>query len=123
MNNLPENIIGITRTENLQELVELYSASDVFVNTTKEDNFPTVNIEAIACGTPVITYNTGGSAEMLDEKSGIAVKSGDVKTLAEMIKTVSFKSEDCRARANDFEKNKQYSLYMELYKNILSGGC
>ena len=75
---LPSNIMGITRTSNISELVELYSVADVFVNPTMEDNFPTVNIEAIACGTPVITYNTGGSGEMLNEKCGVVVEAGDV---------------------------------------------
>lgn len=60
---LPNNILGIERTENIQELVAWYSAADVFVNPTYEDNYPTTNLEAIACGTPVITYDTGGSGE------------------------------------------------------------
>lgn len=60
---LPENIIGITRTNNVNELRELYAMADVFINPTMEDNYPTTNIESIACGTPVITYETGGSAE------------------------------------------------------------
>ncbi len=120
---LPSNIIGISRTANINELVELYSAADVFVNPTKEDNFPTVNIEAIACGTPVVTYNTGGSGEMLNEKCGIVVPMGDVEALAEAIKNINLKSEACINRAEEFEKNKQYNLYMELYKNILNSGC
>lgn len=60
---LPNNILGIERTENIQELVAWYSAADVFVNPTYEDNYPTTNLEAIACGTPVITYDSGGSGE------------------------------------------------------------
>ena len=60
---LPTNIIGISRTENVQELVKWYSAADVFFNPTLEDNYPTTNLESIACGTPVITFNTGGSPE------------------------------------------------------------
>ena len=120
---LPSNIMGITRTANINELVELYSVADVFVNPTKEDNFPTVNIEAIACGTPVVTYNTGGSGEMLDEKSGIVVPTGDVNSLAEAIVNINLKPEDCINRAKQFEKNKQYNVYMELYKNILNSGC
>ena len=63
ISSLPTNIIGIQRTNNVQELVELYSAADVFVNPTHEDNYPTTNLEARACGTPVITYNVGGSPE------------------------------------------------------------
>ena len=62
---LPSGIIGKQRTSDVQELVELYSATDVFLNPTYEDNFPTTNLEAIACGTPVITYDTGGSPEAI----------------------------------------------------------
>ena len=60
---LPKNIIGIKNTSSVRELVELYSAADVFVNPTLEDNYPTTNIEAIASGTPVVSYDTGGSGE------------------------------------------------------------
>ena len=61
--NLPAGIRGIQRTQNVQELVRLYSESDVLINPTYADTFPTVNLEALACGTPVITYRTGGSPE------------------------------------------------------------
>lgn len=67
---LPKNIISIYRTNNQQELAEIYSAADLFVNPTREENYPTVNMEAIACGTPVLTFRTGGSPEILDEKNG-----------------------------------------------------
>ena len=63
---LPHNIIGIKRTENQQELAGLYTTADVFFNPTYEDNYPTVNLESLACGTPVITYDTGGSPEFVD---------------------------------------------------------
>ena len=72
--SLPANIIGIERTESVHELAELYSMADVFVNPTYSDNFPTTNIEALACGTPVITYKTGGSPEAVDEKTGVVVE-------------------------------------------------
>ena len=64
--SLPNNIIGIRRTSNQKELAEIYSAADVFLNTTYEDNYPTVNLEAIACGTPVLSYDTGGSVEFIN---------------------------------------------------------
>ena len=70
---LPKNIIGIERTSSQAELAKIYSAADVFINPTREDNFPTVNMEALACGTPVITFNTGGSPESLDETCGVVV--------------------------------------------------
>ena len=60
---LPQNIIGILKTSSVKELIEWYSVADIFVNPTLEDNYPTTNLEAIACGTPVITFNTGGSLE------------------------------------------------------------
>ena len=63
-NALPDNIISIHRTSNQIELAEIYSASDIFFNPTREDTYPTVNMEAIACGTPVMTFNTGGSPEI-----------------------------------------------------------
>lgn len=59
--SLPEGIISIHRTHDRRELAELYSAADVFVNPTREDTFPTVNLEALACGTPVITFETAGA--------------------------------------------------------------
>ena len=62
---LPSEIVGKQRTSNVQELVELYSVADVFLNPTYEDNFPTTNLEAMACGTPIVTYDTGGSPEAI----------------------------------------------------------
>ena len=78
---LPPNIISIHRTQNQQELAEIYSAADVFVNPTREENYPTVNMEALACGTPVLTFQTGGSPEMLDETCGSVVACDDVDAL------------------------------------------
>ena len=71
---LPEGIVGITRTSNQQELAKLYSEADVLVNPTYADTFPTVNLEALACGTPVVTYRTGGSPEALTPETGIVVE-------------------------------------------------
>ena len=70
---LPKNIIGIKRTNNTKELAEIYTTADVFFNPTHEDNYPTVNLEAQACGTPVITYPTGGSVESVPEENVVPV--------------------------------------------------
>lgn len=86
---LPSNIIGIHRTDNPTELAEIYSAADVFFNPTYEDNYPTVNLEAIACGTPVITYNTGGSPESVSTEHGFVVSKGDVGAVVELVKNLS----------------------------------
>lgn len=82
---LPSNIIGIHRTDNPTELAKIYSAADVFFNPTYEDNYPTVNLEAIACGTPVITYNTGGSPESVSHEHGFVVVKGDVAAVVEIV--------------------------------------
>lgn len=124
---LPDGIIGIQRTQNVQELAQLYSDADVLINPTYEDNFPTVNIEALACGTPVITYRTGGSPEAVDELTGAVIEQGDIYSLCEKIKEfklLDFKqehNEDCRKRAvENFDKNKCFEKYIGLYESILS---
>lgn len=121
--SLPEGIIGIERTQNVQELVKLYNEADVLINPTYADTFPTVNLEALACGTPVITYRTGGSPEAIDEKTGVVVEQGDVKALAETIvkmREYPLKSEDCRQRAlENFDKDISYEKYINLYQELL----
>ncbi|MCT4644274.1 MAG: glycosyltransferase, partial [Carboxylicivirga sp.] len=100
---LPANIIGLERTENVTELAALYSMAEVFVNPTYIDNFPTTNIESLACGTPVISYQTGGSPEALEDKWNCVVPQGDVNALANRIVQISeqkpLSKEDCRKRA------------------------
>ena len=80
-NRLPSNIICIPRTENQKALAEIYSAADVLANPTREEVLGLVNIEALACGTPVVTFRTGGSPEILDEKTGCVVDCDDVDAL------------------------------------------
>lgn len=118
---LPAKITSIHRTQNQDELVELYNKSDVFVNTTREENFPTVNIEALACGIPVVTFNTGGSPEIPDETCGVVVPKNDVNALAEAIKSMkkhSIPREVCRERAMRFDKKEKFVEYINLYKEI-----
>ena len=70
------------------ELAKYYSAADVFINPTLEDNYPTTNLEAISCGTPVITYRVGGSPESVDDTSGIVLERRDVKGIIEGVNTI-----------------------------------
>lgn len=122
---LPRNIIGINRTENVHELAELYSAADVFVNPTWQDNYPTVNMEAIACGTPVVTYHTGGSIEAVTEDTGRIVTQGNVKELLDAIRNIMAKGKSyyrtrCRAYAlTHFRKEDRYTDYLELYNELI----
>lgn len=120
---LPNNIISIHRTYNQEELVKIYSTADVFVNPTYEDNLPTTNIESLACGTPVITYDTGGSSEVLDDKSGVVITKGDIEHLEKEIERVCsnkpFLKEDCIKRAKQFSNNDKYLEYINLFKSLI----
>ena len=78
------NIIGLPRTNSQEELVKIYSAADVFANPTYEDTFPTVNMEAEACGTRVITYDTGGCKETVHSPESICIG----KEISLMIKAI-----------------------------------
>ena len=124
--NLPPGIMGILRTESLVELVELYSIASVFVNPTYIDNFPTTNIEALACGTPVITYDTGGSPEAIDDTTGFVIQKGDINLLASCINLVINNGKDkyeinCRERAKAFfNMDDRYNDYIQLFNEILS---
>lgn len=124
MKKLPAGIRGIQRTQNVTELAKLYSDSDVLINPTYADTFPTVNLEALACGTPVITYRTGGSPEAVDEKTGIVVEQGDIDALADAIRRMKehpLSSADCRKRAEEhFNKDKCFEKYIELYDKMLN---
>ena len=124
MNEIPQGIIGITRTNSTKELAELYTIADVLVNTTYCDNYPTVNLEAIACGTPVITYNTGGSSEAVDKNTGCIVEQGDLDELAECIKVICNNSDYyrpfCLARSQFlFNKDRCFEEYLDVYKRAL----
>lgn len=120
---LPEGIIGIERTNSVEELAGLYSESDVFVNPTYADSFPTVNMEALACGTPVITYRTGGSPEIIDAKTGVVVEQGDLQGLADAIRSLKktpLSSEDCRNRAVEkYDRNARFMDYINLYNELI----
>ena len=118
---LPDNIISVHRTQNQKELAEIYTAADLFVNPTREENYPTVNMESIACGTPVLTFRTGGSPEIPDETCGAVVDCDDIDTLESEIiritKEKPFSQEACLQRAKAFDKDKLFGEYVNLYEN------
>ena len=124
--SLPESIIGMKRTENIEQLVELYSMADVFVNPTLEDNFPTTNLEALACGTPVITFRTGGSPETIDNTCGLIVDKGDTEGLLNAIEIVKKRGKEeyannCRKRVIErFDSGDRFREYVELYGKLLN---
>lgn len=122
--NLPKKIISIHKTYDVSELVKIYSAADIFVNPTMEENFPTVNIESLSCGLPVVTYNTGGSSEMLDAKCGSVVEKGNIEELKKEIERICenkvFSKDDCINKAKEYSSDIMCNKYINLYKEILN---
>lgn len=122
--NLPKNIISIHRTQNQKELAEIYSTADVFAMPTREENYPTVNMEAIACGTPVVTFNTGGSPEMLNEKVDRVVPVDDVNKMMSEIRKICenmrLSSEAFRSKAKEYIMEDRFLEYIDLYKSMHS---
>ena len=124
--DLPKGILGIERTQNATELSNYYTIANVFVNPTYADSFPTVNLEAMACGTPVITYRTGGSPEAVTPETGIVVKQGNIDDLYDAINIVLRNGKDyykqaCRKRVEEyFDKDKCFMQYIDLYNEILN---
>jgi glycosyltransferase involved in cell wall biosynthesis len=123
---LPPGIIGIPRTESLAELNALYARADVYANPTFQDNFPNTNIEALACGTPIVAYRTGGCPEAVDSNTGIIVDKGDIDGMAAGIRRLTnlgkavYQSQ-CRERAlAHFNKTDRYLDYLALYQALLS---
>ena len=117
---LPKNIISIHRTQDQNELAQIYSAADLFVNPTREENYPTVNMEALACGTAVLTFCTGGSPEIPDPTCGAVVQKDDLDSLFREIIRIScempFTREACVERAKAFDQTLRFAEYVDLYQ-------
>ena len=123
--NLPHNIIALERTNGAKELAAIYQAADVYVNATLEDNFPTTNIEALACGTPVITFATGGSTESLDDTCGFVTKEKSAEGIYDALLTLKkhpLQREDCLNKGREYDKNKRFEEYISLYRKIKNAG-
>lgn len=119
---LPEKIITINRTDSQRELAEIYTSADLFVNPTREDTYPTVNMEALACGTPVLTFRTGGSPEIPDETCGFVVDVDDVDAMEREIRRIClekpYSKEACLERAKGFDMYARFDEYARLYKEV-----
>ena len=114
---LPERIISIHRTHDQQELAEIYSDADVFFNPTKEDTYPTVNMEAMACGTPVVTYRTGGSPEIVGDCGFVTEHDLDAAKAAieQAIEQAQALRERCLKKAESFDQTDRFREYVRLY--------
>lgn len=116
---LNSKIKKITETSSVEELATIYTQADIFINPTLQDNFPTTNLEALACGTPVITFDTGGSPESIDPYSGIICKEKSVQGLNDAIEMVmnnkNITNLSCIKRASKFSKKICLEAYIRLY--------
>lgn len=122
---LPPDIVSIGRTESQSRLAEFYSAADMLVNPTYNDSFPTVNLESMACGTPIVTYKTGGSPEAISEQTGAVVEQGDYDGLVDAIRSFghTFKEQHsfaCRKLMEEnFDSSRQFEKYRQLYEQLI----
>lgn len=118
---LPKNIISIHRTNNQAELAQIYTAADLFLNPTREDNYPTVNMESLACGTPVLTFRTGGSPEILADSCGAVVPCEDIDAMEREIiricEEMSFFKDACLKKAASFNQIHRFEEYIKLYED------
>lgn len=123
--SLPNNCITINRTNDINELAYLYAKASVFINPTYEDNYPTTNLEAIACGTPVVTYDTGGCKEALNSDVGQVVEKGNWRLLLTSALGWADKKnqeviEKCSSWASEnFDSDKVYTRYLDIYNKVL----
>ena len=123
----PRNVVCLERTADAAALAVLYTEAVALVNPTWQDNYPTVNMEAIACGTPVVSYRTGGSPESITPRTGRVVEQGDVEGLAEALHAIRRQgkehfSEACRSYAlAHFRAQDRFNDYIQLYESLTTG--
>jgi len=122
---LPNNILGIERTDNIGELADIYSSADLVLNLSYEETFGLTTVEGFACGTPGIVYNATASPELIDVSTGIVVEQGNINKLTEAIYSIKKKgkeyySEACVNRAHRlYKKEDRYKEYIDLYESLL----
>lgn len=123
--NLPENIISIKKTDSVAELVKYYNLADVFLTFSLEETFGKVSAEALACGTPVVCYNSTANPELVGDRCGKVVEKNDFDGIVEAIREIksngkAYYSEHCIAYAHEnFDKDKNIEKYIELYKKLM----
>ena len=124
---LHSNVILLGFMRNRIEMAELYSMADVMVNCSREDSLSSLNIEAQACGTPVITYNATGNMETVNEECSFSVEDGNYIALFNRMMQIynegkqSFSSRCRRFVGENFDKTENYRKYLNLYEEIVNG--
>ena len=129
--SMPKGIVGLERTNNVKDLAVFYTMADVFINPTMQDSFGLTSVEALACGTPAITYRSGGSPETVDENTGMVVERGNADELAKAVFSIEnvlkkgnplgqYGKVICRKRAvENFNKYERYQDYIDLYNSLI----
>lgn len=126
--NYPENVITIDFTESKEELAELYSAADVFFNPSKQETFGLVSGEALACGTPLVVYDTTACPEFVTQYTGEVVKKRE--EILPAIKEVLHKNESYGKEfiqnkcvefvAENFDMRTNIEKYVRLFEKIIN---
>ena len=120
---LPSNVIPVRRTQDQKELAKIYTTADVFVNPTREEMFGMVNVEALACGTPVVTFDSGGSPECVDKTCGSVIPKNDIKGIIEETLRVCnekpYAQNDCIKRAKKYDCIDRYEEHIDIYKELV----
>ena len=117
---LPHSIIGIERTENINELVELYSAADIFFNPSREETMGMVTIEALACGTPAIVYDRTAVPEAVDMNTGIIINGDDLFEIQRIIERSKFDAKACQQRVEEsFSEDNMSARYIATYQRMI----
>ncbi len=116
---LPNEILAFPRTQTVKELAEIYTAADVFLNPSRQETMGLTTVEAMACGTPVVTSNCTAVPEVVDENSGIVCENLEIETIKSAILEVLSKNyPNTRKRAEQYEKQKQYLKYLNQYEKL-----
>lgn len=119
---LPDRIIAIDSVTDQEELAKIYTSADVLLNPTREEVLGLTNLEALACGTPVITFNTGGSPECIDSRSGRIIADGELQDIVKEIHRICGEkdySEECVRRAYEFDESSVYLNYIDSYGELI----
>lgn len=120
---LPKEIMAISRTSDIQQLVEMYSAADVYFNASVEETMGLTTVEALACGTPVVVYNKTAIPEVVPENGGIILDKGNIADVKKAIdKLIISKKNDYQSMVFQYDKQNQYTKYLKLYMKILNEG-
>lgn len=122
INRLPKGVIGITRTENIDELVSLYSRAHIFINPSLEESFSLVTVEALSCGCPCIVLDTSAVAELVNDDNGVVLHSHKPEDYLDAIKSIEnrgYTRESVRATALKYDNKYMLEGYMRLYGEVL----